>query len=228
MTMTQHILPLTLPQEKSFANFLVGANRALLTVLNNIKSDTALYLWGSRGSGCSHLLQASCLALKQKNYHVLYLDLQCTDSLTPLFAGALEGIALLALDHLDAWVGVKEREEQLFHLFNRALQQPFAILWSASIPPQNLACVLSDFKSRLCSLLIFHVQPLNDVDLHQALQQHAKQRGFQLKHEVAQFILNHYPRDLYQLLNLLDQLDEASLQRKKPLTISLIKQISVM
>lgn len=226
MMIQQHVLPLTLPQEKNFTNFLVGANRALLTALNHIKPDTALYLWGSRGSGCSHLLQASCLALQQKNCHVLYLDLYSADSLTPLFAGALEGIALVALDHLETWVGNKAREEQLFHLFNRAVHTPFALLWSASVPPHNLACVLSDFKSRLCSLLIFHVQPLSDANLHQALQQHAKQRGFQLKHEVAQYILNHYPRDLYQLLNLLDRLDQASLQSKKPPTISLLKQLS--
>jgi len=222
----QHTLPLTVPQQKNFANFLVGANRALVSALNSIKPETALYLWGNRGSGCSHLLQASCLAFQQKNHHVLYLDLHNTDCLAPLFAGALEGIQLLAVDHLEAWIGVKEQEEQLFHLFNYALQTPCALLWSAAIPPQKLACVLQDFKSRLCSLLIFHVQPLDDADLHQALQQHAKQRGFQLKRAVAQFMLNHYPRDLSELLTVLDRLDQASLQQKKPLTISLLKQLS--
>ena len=93
------------------------------------------------------------------------------------------------------------------------------------MPPQALACVLNDFKSRLCSLLVFHVQPLNDLALHQALQQHAKQRGFQLNHTVAQFMLNHYPRNLPQLLQLLDKLDEASLQSKKPLSIALLKSL---
>jgi DnaA-homolog protein len=222
----QQVLPLSLPQEKNFANFLVGANRALITLLQEIKPDTALYLWGKHGSGCTHLLQASCVAFKKQNHHVLYLDLQDIDSLAFLFAGALDGVELLALDHVDAWVGCQAREEQLFHLFNRALQTPFAILWSAAVAPQNLPCVLNDFKSRLASLLIFHVQPLHDAELRRALQQHAKQRGFVLKQELAQFMLNHYPRNLSVLLDLLDKMDRASLQQKKPLTISLLKQLA--
>jgi len=199
----------------------------LLTALHGPVTETSLYLWGSQGSGCSHLLRASCDAAQKKNQHALYLDLRHTDSLLPLLGGALEGIQLLALDHFDVWLGDKNKEEQLFNIFNRASQVPFVILWSCALPPQALDCLLSDFQSRLSSLLVFQVHPLNDLDLYLALQQHAKQRGFTLSHEVAQYMLNHYPRDLPSLLQLLEQLDQASLRSKKPLTIALLKGVII-
>lgn len=224
MAIKQHILPLALPQEKSFAHFLVGANQSLLNGLNALTNNAAVYLWGSSGSGCSHLLQATCLAYKKKDWYTLYLDLRHTDSLLPLLEGMLEGIQLLAVDHIDAWIGIKDKEEQLFNLFNRASQAPFAMLWAASMPPQSLACALSDYQSRLCSLLVFQVHTLEDAALAQALQEHAKQRGFILKPKLAEFIVHHYPRDLTQLLKLLDQLDCLSLQTKKPLSIAFLKK----
>lgn len=225
MVMQQHVLPLTLPQEKTFAHFLVGANQSLLNALHTLTNQSALYLWGSSGSGCSHLLQATCLAYKKKDWHSLYVDLRHADSLLPLLSGALEGIQLLAIDHIDAWIGIKDKEEQLFNLFNRALQTPFAMVWAASVPPQSLVCALSDYQSRLCSLLVFQVHTLDDAALGQALQEHAKQRGFILKPKLAQYIIHHYPRDLNQLLKLLDQLDQLSLQTKKPLSIALLTHL---
>jgi DnaA family protein len=222
----QQTLPLKVPQEKSFSNFLIGSNQGLLEQLKALTATSAIYLWGERSSGCSHLLQASCNYWRQHDWYTLYLDLAQTDSLDILLSGALEGIQLLALDHVSAFIGNSVQEECLFHLFNRGVQSPFAMLWAAPAPPQLLNCQLADLQSRLSAAMIFQVQNLKDAEIKMLLQQYAKQRGFILEPTLIEFLLNHYPRDLNQLLPLLDQLDEMSLQTQRRLTVPLLKKLN--
>lgn len=222
--MKQQTLPFKLLQEKSFANFFSGANESIIRSLKTLNNQSAIYLWGKPSTGCSHLLQAICLDWQQQGRYALYIDLKQNISLNTLLNGALEGVGLLALDHLETIIGKKIEEELLFHLFNRALQTPFALLCGAKVIPDLLGCKLADLTSRLNSMLIFQVKELSDDEIKQALQKHAEQRGFLLSNEVAQYLINHYPRDLNQLLELLDELDKVSLQTHKRLTIPLLKK----
>ena len=69
------------------------------------------------------------------------------------------------------------------------------------------------------------VKPLSDDEKYAALSQQATARGFCLKPEVIRYIVAHYPRDLPALMNLLAALDLYSLQRKRPITVPLLKQV---
>lgn len=221
--MKQQILPLKLPQKKSFENFFGATNQAIIYALK-FSTLNSIFLWGNKKAGVSHLLQASCYHRQQQGEYVLYLDLNLKPDLNALLQGALEGIQLIAIDHLEAAMGKQTQEENLFHLFNHSIQASFALQWGAHIPPALLGCCLNDLTSRLKASLIFQVQELQDSEKKIALQTYAKERGFELPEEAAEFLLNHFPRDLNQLLLLLEKLDKASLQEHRRLTIPFLKK----
>ena len=56
-------LAVQLPDDETFASFYPGDNAQLITNLKNAaigQGAPLLFVWGSRGSGRSHLLHATC------------------------------------------------------------------------------------------------------------------------------------------------------------------------
>jgi DnaA family protein len=91
-------------------------------------------------------------------------------------------------------------------------------------PARELAFGLADLTSRLTQSLISQVVAMNDEEKYAALKLRAFKRGIHLSHEVLEFILHHTSRVPSDLFDLLHQLDEASLQEKRRVTIPFIKQ----
>ncbi len=72
--------------------------------------------------------------------------------------------------------------------------------------------------------LIFQLHGLSDEDKLRALQLRASRRGLHLTDEVGRFILNRGSRSMNSLFDLLEQLDRASLQAQRKLTIPFLKE----
>ena len=53
----------------------------------------------------------------------------------------------------------------------------------------------------------------------------ASQRGLRVEDEVIGYMLRHTARDLPSLMAVLDALDRASLERKRPVTVPLLKEM---
>ena len=112
----------------------------------------------------------------------------------------------------------------LFHLFNRLRDTGRRLLLAASKSPRELQVKLPDLKSRLTMALIFQLHGLSDEDKLRALQLRASRRGLHLTDEVGRFILNRGSRSMNSLFDLLEQLDRASLQAQRKLTIPFLKE----
>jgi DnaA family protein len=99
-----------------------------------------------------------------------------------------------------------------------------AMLLSGPAPPAQLA-LREDLRSRVSSALVFEVKPLSDEDKARTLERHAAARGFELAGEVIDYLLNRGQRDLPSLLAVLDALDRASLEKKRHVTIPLLRKV---
>jgi len=66
----QGILPVSICPELSISNFVVGKNEKLLEYINLMATDIlpVLYIYGTNGSGKTHLLQAFTNLFLQKMY----------------------------------------------------------------------------------------------------------------------------------------------------------------
>jgi DnaA family protein len=82
-----------------------------------------------------------------------------------------------------------------------------------------------DVATRLGSGLVFEVHPLSDEEKIEALKARARERGFTLPQEAARYLLTRSPRDLASLFAALDRLDLRSIERHRPVTVRLLKEV---
>jgi DnaA family protein len=216
----------------SFADFCWTGNellqqqiQSLLDVGPQSTDNRILYIWAARGSGKSHILQASCQALAEKDQSIAYLPLKLLHDLEP---GILEGMAEhagVAIDDIDVIAGHKAWEEAVFHLYNQLQAQQKILMISGLMAPAVTPLHLADLRSRLSHALIFQIHELQDEDKIATLQGHALQRGLELPKAVGQYILSRCARNMQDLQAILDRLDHASLVEQRKLTIPFVKSI---
>lgn len=224
-------LGIRLRDDATFASYYPGANPVALGYVERLCepeagwSDNLIYLWGSEGVGRSHLLQAACLRFEQRGEAAVYLPLGELAEHGPQLLEDLEQCALVCLDDLHRVVGDPAWEEALFHLFNRLRDAGRCLLLAADAAPRELPVQLPDLASRLSLALVFQLQPLSDEDKLRALQLRASRRGLQLPDDVARFILTRGSRSMSDLFELLERLDQASLQAQRKLTIPFLKEV---
>lgn len=224
----QLTLPLHLPDDSTFASFFPGKNQNLLTCLQTMlqgKIESYLYLWGSVGVGCTHLLQACCKHILDRGLSAMYISLAEVLMLSPKLFEDLESFSLLCLDDIQTIAGHGVWEEAIFHLYNRCQSTKSCLIIAGNTVPKELDIRLPDLVSRLENGLIFQVHELSDTDKCAALQIRAKMRGMEVSPEIGHFLLRHIPRDLPALFAALEKLDLMSLAEQRKLTIPFVKQV---
>lgn len=222
----QLTLPIGLRDNISFDNFYVGQNTELIQALKQqwtASGEPFLYLWGSQGSGRTHLLQASCHFADKLGQHCAYLALDEVVSYGPSVLDGLENLPLVVLDNIDAVAGNEQWEEALFGLYNQIYDRQSLLLVAAKLPANQLPFQLPDLVSRLTWGVTYQVKPLNDQEKANALRLRAKQRGFNISKDVARYTLTHGPRDMRLLFEFLEKLDQALLTEQRKPTIQFVK-----
>ena len=197
--MQQLLLELAPPPLPTLENFCPGRNGAALKALREALADGErfVFLWGPGGSGKTHLLRAfSGAAAAAKR------DAAAADDVARL--GDAEQIAL-------------------FDLCNRLRASGGALAASGEAPPARLA-LRPDLRSRLASGIVLQLHPLSDADKAAALSAHAGGRGMRLEGDLIAYLLSHFNRDMGSQIALLDALDRYSLQRKRGVTLPLLKE----
>lgn len=224
----QLALAIQLNDEATLANFNWQNNFLLKQQLEAIlqpHNEKILYLWGSYGSGKSHILQGCCQAINDTQ-SAIYLPLSLLKEWGPQALEGLEEQALICLDDIDAVANDKEWEEALFHLYNRIKDSEQSVLIiSSTHSPATSPIQLADLRSRLSWGLVIQLHELSDEEKIHTLKLLALQRGFDLPSSVGQFLINRCSRNMHDLHQILDLLDKASLQAHRKITIPFVKTI---
>ncbi|MCU0758149.1 MAG: DnaA regulatory inactivator Hda [Steroidobacteraceae bacterium] len=224
--MEQLPLGVRVRERATFETFLPGDNLEALRHLEALAEGRAgvTWLWGPRGSGRSHLLQATAARAAR---HVPAACLSCAE-LRPGGAAALlgwQGYGLLALDDLDALAGEPAFERTLFSLFIDAQERGAALVVSAASAPAALHWSLADLGSRFGGGAVFQLRPLGDDEQVVALRARAAARGLELPEETARYLQRRLPRDMASLCEVLDALDVASMAAQRRITVPFIRAV---
>ena len=188
-------------------------------------NEKQLYFWGDSGLGKSHLLQACCNAAAKNQRTVCYLtQAEILNQSVDMFDG-LEQVELLCLDDIDTWLIDDEWEAALFNLINRVRENNNRLLMASVHPPEEAFVKLPDLRSRLAWGPVFQLHRLSDKEKYQALHYRAGQSGLELPENVADYLIQRYPRDMFGLFERLAVLDKASMAMQRKLTIPLIKSV---
>lgn len=191
------------PPPPSFDNFVPGNNEECVAMLRQLVTrlkagETAeprfFYVWGPQSAGKSHL----------------------AESLTR--AGCP---TLMVVDDVDQYS--KPRQRTLFHRFNELIGLPdHALVVFGNQPPARLK-LLPELVSRLSWGMVLGLEPLDDEALAAALAHTAHERGLTFGADLTNYLLRHTRRDMASLKAVLDGLDRLAWERKRPLTLPLLK-----
>lgn len=213
-------VPLALGMEQpvlEFASFLPDGNEALLQHLQQPgRLRAPVYLWGPRGSGKTHLLQAWLRQGRQRGEPAGVFD---DPAVAPEVDPAWYALVVDDVHRLDA-----PAQQRLFAWLVEAQGQGVAWLAAGDCPPVDLP-LRDDLRSRLGWGAVYAVQPLSDAHVRAVLGREAARRGFALGEEVADYLLHRYARDLPSLMRLLDVLDAYALARKRAVTVPLLREL---
>ena len=188
---------------------------ALDALANGASSERFIYVWGTAGSGRSHLLRAALDAARRNGRRTAWFD-----AAAPIFDAPDDAFAAADDVHrLGAAAQVA-----LFNLHNRIRGGSGVLIASGDAAPARLA-LRADLMTRLACGLVYQVHGLDDQEKAAALRHHAKARGFHLAPEVAAYLLRHAQRDMPSLLALLEALDRYSLETKRAITVPLLREL---
>jgi len=218
----------------TFDSFISGKNTVAVGLAQQAalgKGEQQLYFWGGEALGKSHLLQAMCNLAAKNQRTVCYLtrveisaQVRSNVSAASIFDG-LEQVDMICLDDIDRWLRGDDWEMALFDLINRVRESNSCLIMASANPPEEAFVRLPDLRSRLSWGPIFQLQNLSDNEKFQALRFRAKQNGLELPENVADYLMQRYPRDMFGLFERLAALDKASMVMQRRLTIPLVKSV---
>ncbi|MFW2437781.1 MAG: DnaA regulatory inactivator Hda [Arenicellales bacterium] len=229
----QMALDISLQDRVCFDSFVTGHNaelkQHLIRAAEGNETLALLFIWGESGGGKSHLLN-SCYRLaeenEQKPWFVSLPDLSDEKGSEAILTD-LDDYDIYLMDGLDSIAGMAGWEDGLFQLCNLARDRNKSIIISAIKPPTSLGLGLRDLVTRLMSGLTYQVLPLSDEQKITALQERASSRGFDISEEAVKFILCHFRRETGNLFKILDQIDKASLEQKRLITIPFLRSLKL-
>lgn len=224
--MQQLPLGVRLRERASFGVFVHDGNEQACDRLKSLAlcGPGVVWLWGQRGSGKSHLLQALCAGAPASR-RALYLPLRdWAGSAVALLEGAGQ-LDILCLDDLEQAIGAPDFERALFSAYRLLEERGAVLVVAADRAPLACGWQLPDIGSRLGASEVFHLQYLDEAGQCEALQRHAGERGLELPLETARYLCLRLPRDLPGLIAVLERIDEASLSAQRRLTVPFMREV---
>jgi len=219
--MNQLGLPISLDSKMLLDNFI--ANSELVNLIHQLFQDkkaSEIYVYGLTGQGKTHVLQGVVLKALANDKNAIYID--CIDSFPEHLLDFIDQLSFISLDNVD--LISKENQEIFFDLYNRARQAGVVILVSGSSLPADLT-VMKDLKTRLSLAAVFKLEALNDELTMDVLNKQMNDKNLTIDSKIYEYLFKNYSRDLNTLVSAMNQLDKASLQSKKAISIPFVKTV---
>ena len=219
--MNQLGLPISLDSKMLLENFI--ANKELVNLIHQLFQDkeaSEIYVYRLRGQGKTHILQGVVLKALAIDKNAIYIDF--IDSFPEHLFDFIDQLNFISFDNVD--LISNENQETFFDLYNRARQAGVVILVSGSSLPADLT-VMKDLKTRLSLAAVYRLEELNDELTMDVLNKQMSDRNLTIDSKIYEYLFKNYSRDLNTLVSAMNELDKASLQSKKAISIPFVKTI---
>lgn len=178
----------------------------------------ALILYGPAACGKSHL--ASVWASKTNAKKV------SSDDLTTLNADQIADMSdCLVIDPIDPWLGYRDVETTLFHLYNIMKENQRTMLITMRMAPTHIDFDIADLASRLRAAPAISIETPDDTLLSALLVKMFADRQLQISTDVLKYILPRMERSFVAAHNLVEEADKRALSEKRGISIPLIRSI---
>ena len=218
--MNQLGLPISLNSSMLLENF--ASNKELISSINQLFLDqksSEVYIYGAPGQGKTHVLQGVILKALASSKNAVFID--CLDPFPDHIFEIIDQINFISFDNVHLMV--KEKQERFFDLYNCARQSEVFILVSGDSLPSDLK-VMKDIKTRLSLAVVYKLEELDDELKMIIINTQMSDRNLLVDSKVYEYLFKNFSRDLKLLLSTMDELDKASLQAKKPISIPFVRK----
>ncbi len=131
----------------------------------------------------------------------------------------------IVLDWIDPWLGDRQAETTLFHLYNIFWSEKRSIIATMRMAPAQAGFVVADLASRVRASLLASIAPPDDTLLASVLIKLFQDRQINTTADVIQYILPRMERSFSAARDIVEAADRASLAGKKPVTVSLMRKV---
>jgi len=198
------------------------ANTELLRLINQLfvdENSSEVFIYGASGQGKTHILQGAVLKALELDRNAIYID--CIDPFPEHILDFIDQVHFISFDNVH--LISSKNQEIFFDLYNQARQSQILILVSADSLPSDLE-VMKDIKTRLSLAAVYKLEELNDQLIMRVIDSQMSQRNLSINSGVYEYLFKNYSRDLKLLLATLNDLDKASLQAKKAISVPFVRK----
>ncbi len=230
--MIQTLLALTTRPTFSFSNLVIHeGNQEAAIVLRQTygkskKSYPYLFLHGAEGSGKTHILHAVAESIRgiysMSPVFVNFSDLSSFEQLEILIQRPdTEMPPAVAID--DIHLVTTDQSGTLWTIINKLTRCGACLITTSRLGPSDIFPTNPHLQSRVLSGLVFGVKGPDDNARMLVLDKISADKQIRISRDVYNFLARRKTRNVKDLARLLDALDAASLEYKRPITIPFIK-----
>ena len=221
---------LTFPWNKVNKSSLEGfytsqENFHLVSLLKDSDFLGDLFIYGTKESGKTFLLQAVCNFYSSMTKSSLYVPLKKVMNYGVEIFDSLENIDLICVDGIEQVISKIEWEKAIFNLINKALISESRLILTSSKDLKSLNFSLPDLESRIRKIQSYELHAINDKDIFDALKYISKLTSINLGDKAAKYLVTYSQRNISNLVHILESLDQLSMEMKRKITIPLIKEV---
>ena len=226
----QLLLDIKLDESVSLENFIkCDSTNTALSILGNVVESSSIsnsfLLWGRAGVGKNYLMQALNKGFLNQNLKTAFVALSDPRINEPEILDGLDQMDAVFIEGLDKLGDSEDWEGALFNLINQSLINETKLVFSSHCVAQDLTVRLKDLRSRLLAFTAVEIPEITENEKIEALKQSAERKGIELEEKTVKYILTYTSRNLSDLLRLLSELDDFSLEKKKKLSPSLVREL---
>ncbi|MCH2101017.1 MAG: chromosomal replication initiator protein DnaA [Planctomycetes bacterium] len=224
-----------------FDSFVVGpCNRFAHAACRGVADRPAtsfnpLFLHGSVGLGKTHLMQAICHHLLDRNSELQIVYLSCEEFINHFISALQQGdidafrtryrnADVLIVDDVQMLANKARTQEEFFHTFNALHNARKQIVLSSDAPPHEIPALQERLVSRFKWGLVAEIEPPCFETRVAILRSKALEEGLALRDDVAQFIAEHVENNVRELEGCLTRLQAMAALTNRAIDVPLARQ----
>lgn len=228
----------------TFENFVIGpSNRhahaySLAVAESPAKTYNPLFIYGGVGLGKTHLLQAVCHYIKNKDQKNTKIYYTTSEKFTNELIDAIQhhstaafrqkyrnNVDVLVIDDIHFIAGKESTQEEFFHTFNTLYDAHKQVIISSDRPPKEIANLQERLVSRFSWGLTTDIQP-PDLETRVAiLKKKIEREPVSVPDDVIFFIAGLIKTNIRELEGALIRTIAYSLLEEKPITLGLARDV---
>ncbi len=177
-----------------------------------------LILQGPAASGKSHLVAVWQEKSQAEKINPAWLTQKSADEL--FFMGEA-----LVIDGLDPWLGDREAETTLFHLYNMLKEEQRTMMLTMRMAPSATDFVLPDLASRFRAAPGVSIHAPDDMLLASILIKLFSDRQLTISDDVVTYLLPRMERSFAAAQELVKRADNRALSEKRAISVPLMRQV---